>query len=145
MTYDPLVVEITVTVTDAGNGELSVTPVYPEDTEFNNSYAASGNWTPIVSKALSAGGRELEAGEFTFNLLDSEGNILQTKTNAADGSVTFDPIHYTQADIGQTYTYTIVEVAGDEDGMTYDPMVVEITVTVTDAGNGELSVIPVYS
>ncbi len=144
MTYDPMVVTITVTVVDAGGGVLTVTPEYPEDKEFNNTYIAKGSWTPEVTKALDAGGRLLEADEFEFELIDADGDVIDTAKNAADGSVTFAAIGYTQADIGKTYTYTIKEVVGSEGGMTYDPMVVTITVTVVDAGNGILTVTPTY-
>ena len=55
----------------------------------------------------------LQAGQFTFLLKDEAGNLLQSKTNAADGSVTFDPINYTQDDLGSATTkqinYTIQE------------------------------------
>ncbi len=147
MTYDPMEVEVTVTVTDAGNGELTVTPTYPEDTEFNNKYEAGDSWTPEVTKVLL--GSTLTEGEFSFelkNVTDPENPVVvQTGvTNAADGSVTFDPISYTQDDIGKTYTYTIVEVAGSEIGMSYDKMIVTVTVTVADAGNGKLAVTPEY-
>ena len=127
MTYDSLVVTYTVEVTDAGGGVLTVTPSIPEDTEFNNSYEASGSWTPAVTKVLDAGGRELAEGEFTFELKRGE-EVLQTKKNAAGGSVTFDAIEYTQADIGKTYTYTITEVTGSEDGMTYDLSLIHICI-----------------
>ncbi len=143
MTYDTMVITIPVTVTDGGGGVLIVTPSYPADKEFNNTYAATGSFTPQVTKTLS--GRTLKANEFEFQLKDSNGTLLQTKKNAANGSVIFDAIGYTQADIGETYTYTITEVAPSESGITYDTMVVTITVTVTDAGNGNLTVSPVYS
>ena len=89
-------------------------------------------------------GRILTAGAFTFELRNGAGTLLQTKTNAADGSIVFDAIPYTEADIGQTYTYTIREVvpASQETGMTYDPMVLTVDVEVTDAGNGDLTATP---
>ena len=144
MTYDPMVLSVAVTVTDAGNGVLTVTPDYPDDVTFNNTYEADGSVTLEADKTLS--GRDLTDGAFTFQLRNSAGTVLQTKTNAADGSIVFDPIYYNESAIGQTYTYTIREVvpASPETGMTYDPMVMAITVTVSDAGNGVLTVIPNY-
>ncbi|NLC42464.1 MAG: VWA domain-containing protein, partial [Erysipelothrix sp.] len=65
-----------------------------KEVTITNTYKATGQWEPIVTKILSGGGRILRPGEFTFQLRDAEGNVLQTKTNAADGSVTFDPIQY---------------------------------------------------
>jgi len=102
-------------VTDAGNGVLVATPTYSADKIFNNTYTASGSVTLAATKALA--GRTLTAGEFSFQLKQGT-TVLQTKTNALDGIITFDAIPYTQADIGQTYTYTIVEIAGSETGMT---------------------------
>ena len=140
-----MIVLITVTVEDAGNGVLKGTPVYPADTEFNNSYEASGSWTPTVTKALS--GRDLQAGEFSFEIYavtgyDDEGEpILSeepigTATNDADGNVVFENIDYTQDDIGKTFTYAIVEIAGAEGGMDYEAMIVVIKETVEGAGRG---------
>ncbi len=145
VSYDTSVFVYKVEVTDDGAGKLVAKVSAPADTEFNNSYAASGDWTAKVTKALE--GRDLAADEFSFQLKDSDGKVLQTKKNAVDGDVTFDPIAYTEKDAGKTYTYTIVEALPDapECGMEYDLMVVTITVTVEDAGDGTLKVTPVYS
>ena len=84
-------------------------------------------------------GRALKDGEFSFTLLDEAGKVLQTKQNAADGSVAFDQISYSQEDAGKTFHYTIKEVipTSQEKGMTYDQASIEVTVTVTkdDASN----------
>ena len=55
-------------------------------------------------------GAELKNGEFNFQLLDETGKVLQTKQNAADGTVTFDDISYSSEDAGKTFHYTIKEV-----------------------------------
>lgn len=82
-----------------------------------------------TSKILE--GRDLQGGEFSFNLLDENGTVLQTKQNAADGTVTFDPIAYTEAMIG-THKYTIKEVVpADKANIQYDEGQVDVTVTVT--------------
>ena len=57
----------------------------------------------------------------------------------------FDAIEYDETDIGKTYSYTIVEMAGTELGMTYDDLEVTVTVTVTDLGDGVLDVDVIYS
>ena len=62
-------------------------------------------------------GKTLTAGDFNFELKDSEGTILQTKSNATTGAINFDEISYDQAG---TYNYTISEVIGNKTGMTYD-------------------------
>ena len=81
----------------------------------------------------------MKDGEFSFSLLDEAGKVLQTKQNAADGSVAFDEISYSQEDAGKTFHYTIKEVipTSQEKGMTYDQASIEVTVTVTkdDASN----------
>ena len=81
----------------------------------------------------------MKDGEFSFNLLDEAGKVLQTKQNAADGSVAFDEISYSQEDAGKTFHYTIKEVIpqSQEKGMTYDQASIEVRVTVTkdDASN----------
>ena len=142
MSYDPLEVRISVAIADSGLGDgvLILTPTYSSDTQFENTYTASGKLPSGAWAGKDLQGRTLAEGEFTFLLKDAQGTVLQTKTNAADGSITFDDILYTQDDIGQTYTYTITEVvpAQVEPGMAYDEMVMTFTVAVTDAGNGQL-------
>lgn len=85
-------------------------------------------------------GRALTEGEFSFELKDASGNVLQTKTNAADGSVAFDAIKYSQAG---DFDYTISEVTktGTEaKGVTYDGRQVAVHVSVKqDPDSGELS------
>ena len=142
MSYDLMEIEIKVMVTDAGNGELEITPTYPEDVVFNNEYAAEGSVVLKAQKILT--GRDIKADEFEFQLLDEEGNVLQTKANAIDGLVAFDYIEYDQDDIGKTYTYSIVEVAGSEKGMSYSETLVSVTVLVEDAGDGKLKLTVTY-
>ncbi|MGB4588247.1 MAG: FctA domain-containing protein [Clostridiaceae bacterium] len=143
MNYDPMIISVSVLVTDNGDGTLTATPTYPMDITFNNSYTASGSIAFTAHKTLD--GRTLVAGEFSFQLKLGE-SILQTKTNNLVGAVSFDPINYTVADIGQTYTYTITEVvpAIPEPGMFYDAMTLTVSVLITDAGNGVLTVTPTY-
>ncbi len=149
MASDPMSLVVTVAVSDLGGGKLLAEPDYPEDTEFNNSYTASGGIVLAATKSLDlgAGGRLVQEGEFSFNLYegtDTSGTPLQTKKNAADGSVAFDAIPYTQADIGKTFAYTITEVPNTETGMASDPMSLLVTVAVTDGGNGTLLATPDY-
>ena len=154
MTYSNLVVTATVKVTDAGGGKLAVDVTYDTaDNTFTNTYKAEGEWQPKeFLKVLDAGGRKLEAGEFQFELkqtapaLPANEEVLQTKSNAADGKVIFDPVSYDQNDIGKTYNYTIEEVKPEtpEGDMTYSNLVVTATVKVTDAGGGKLAVDVTY-
>ena len=137
ITYDEAVHTVTVTVTKDATGQLSADVQYDgkKDTPtFTNTYTPPTPPTPsekqiTTSKILE--GRDLQGGEFSFNLLDENGTVLQTKQNAADGTVTFDAIAYTEAMIG-THKYTVKEVVpADQANIQYDEGQVDVTVTVT--------------
>ena len=137
ISYDETVHTVTVTVTKDENGQLNADVQYDgkKDTPtFTNTYTPPTPPTPsekqiTTSKILE--GRDLQGGEFSFNLLDENGTVLQTKQNAADGTVTFDAIAYTEAMIG-THQYTIKEVVpADQANIQYDEGQVDVTVTVT--------------
>ena len=117
---------------------------------FTNRYFASGQVQFTAQKSLT--GSPLAAGQFSFVLKNASGEVLQTKTNAADGSISFDPISYTQANIGQRNVYMIEEVYGAADGegqtgiasrldgVSYDSTTYVIAVDIADGGNGVLQV-----
>ena len=107
-----------------------------------NEYATSGFWTPDATKVLE--GSELASGQFSFLLLDGEGNVVQTAKNDADGKVVFQAIQYTGEDHGKTFKYSIVEVNDGQDNLTYDDHTAKVSVTVTDNGDGTMTVTPVY-
>lgn len=137
ITYDESVHTVTVTVTKDENGQLNADVQYDGKKDiptFTNTYTPPTPPTPsekqiTTSKILE--GRDLQGGEFSFNLLDENGTVLQTKQNAADGTVTFDAIAYTEAMIG-THKYTVKEIVpGDKANIQYDEGQVDVTVTVT--------------
>ena len=137
ITYDETVHTVTVTVTKDATGQLTADVKYDgkmDTLTFTNTYTPPTPPTPsekqiTTSKILE--GRDLQGGEFSFNLLDENGTVLQTKQNAADGTVTFDAIAYTEAMIG-THQYTIKEVVpADKANIQYDEGQVDVTVTVT--------------
>ena len=137
ITYDETVHTVTVTVTKDATGQLNADVQYDGKKDaptFTNTYTPPTPPTPsekqiTTSKILE--GRDLQGGEFSFNLLDENGTVLQTKQNAADGTVTFDAIAYTEAMIG-THKYTIKEVVpADQANIQYDEGQVDVTVTVT--------------
>ena len=72
-------------------------------------------------------GRDLVEGEFTFNLLDENGKVLQTAKNAADGTITFKDVEFEKAG---TYKFTVVEVSGDDKQITYDQSVKNVSIEV---------------
>lgn len=149
VTYDTTVYDVTAKVVDNGDGTLDVTWSVSKDGKalegkeivFANSYKAAGtSITFNAAKVLT--GRELKKGEFTFELRDANGKVLQTVKNGAltEGGyapIAFDPIAY---DEPGTYDYRIVEVKGDAEGITYDETVFTYHVVVTDDGNGQLQV-----
>ena len=151
ITYDESVHTVTVTVTKDATGQLNADVQYDgkKDTPtFTNTYTPPTPPTPsekqiTTSKILE--GRDLQGGEFSFNLLDENGTVLQTKQNAADGTVTFDAIAYTEAMIG-THKYTIKEVVpADKANIQYDEGQVDVTVTVTkDEASNAIQAVVTY-
>ncbi len=149
VTYGTTVYDVTAKVVDNGDGTMGVTWSVSKDGKalegkelvFANSYKAVGtSITFNAAKVLT--GRELKKGEFTFELRDANGKVLQTVKNGAltEGGyapIAFDPITY---DEPGTYDYRIVEVKGDAEGITYDETVFTYHVVVTDDGNGQLQV-----
>lgn len=144
--YSKNVAEITVTVTPNKKGELSadVQVAWSEagETEFKNIYTAKpveSSVTDEIAVAKSLTGRDLAAGEFSFELaeiVDKEVKPVETVKNAADGKVTFSPIKYTE--IGQ-HTYRLREVPGDAgNGITCDDTTYTIVTTIADNGKGQL-------
>lgn len=134
--YDGSVFAVTTTVTDSGNGTLSVAHKVDNDANavgFANTYApAATSVTLGASKVLN--GKSLEDGEFSFALEGEDGTQLAAK-NDANGMVVFPAIQYSEAG---TYQYTIAEVKGDESDVTYDESEYAVTVTVEDNGEGSL-------
>lgn len=134
--YDGSTFAVTTTVTDNGDGTLSVAHKVDNDANavgFANSYIpAATSVTLGASKVLN--GKSLDAEEFTFVLTD-EGGEQVTATNDANGMVVFPAIQYSEAG---TYQYTLSEVKGGETGVTYDESAYEVTVAVEDGGEGSL-------
>ena len=138
VTYDTTEKQVTVKVTQDGQA-LKADLVYPENKTFNNTYTAPQPAKAKISASKILEGAELKNGEFNFQLLDETGKVLQTKQNAADGTVAFDDLSYSSEDAGKTFHYTIKEVIPESKakGMTYDEGSIDATVTVTkdDASN----------
>ena len=132
MTYDESTHKVTVNVTDNGQGEL-VADVKDNNPTFTNTYkAATTTATITATKVLN--GKALEADKYEFELKEGD-KVVATAKNAADGTVTFPAISY---DAAGPHTYTITEKAGSEAGVTYDTATHEVTVNVTDNGQGQL-------
>ena len=138
-TYDENVYTLKVTVTDNGDGTLTIDQDYGEADKavLTNTYEAEGELDIVAWKELK--GRTLKADEFTFVLLDEEGKLIETKTNDENGTVSFTPQKFDQSSIGKTYRYAIAELTGTDPTVNYVKDVYGYEVTVFDNGNGTLS------
>ena len=126
-------------VGDTVNNKLSWSATnFPGERTINRSLrleAGSGDGSAERSKDVvikaqkTLVGKELTKGQFSFGLYDDKGQLLQTATNEADGSINFAAINYSQAG---TFNYVIKEIPGQEDGYTYDAKEVKVTVKVVD-------------
>lgn len=135
VTYDKNEYDVKVSVTDNHNGTLSAKASSDGAIEFKNSYVADPTSVSFsATKVLD--GAELKDGQFSFVLKDDEGNELQTAKNAADGTVSFQPVEF--AGPG-THDFTIAEVNDNQANVTYDDASYQLTVNVTDDGEGHLS------
>lgn len=131
--YDKTSHKVTVEVVDNGQGQLEAT-VTSEKPVFVNDYVAKPGKKAIEAKKV-LNGKALEADKYEFELKDSEGNLVDTAKNKADGSITFKELEYKEP--GQ-HTYLVSEKAGNEENVTYDTTVHTVTVDVADNGQGQL-------
>jgi pilin isopeptide linkage protein len=144
--YDKTIYTVTVTLTlDMQDGSLSVTTdIIDSPIEFNNVYTPD-----LVSVTLSGDttltGRELEADEFKFIVMQENGTAIAEGTNDADGNIIFGTITYTIDDLDgaleKTFVYKVSEITGTENYMQYDETIYTVTVTLTlDTQTGSLIV-----
>lgn len=140
--YSKNIAEFTVTVTPNAKGELQASVKKTSgEVEFKNAYTAESTESSVtdqiaVSKVLD--GRDLKAGEFSFELAEGEGEeakVIETVKNDANGNVKFKAIKYTE--IGQ-HIYTLCEVKGNAGGITYDGTTYTIVTTISDNNKGQL-------
>ena len=142
--YSTQAYDVTVTVTDQGGMLTASADRQTNDIRFDNTYTPTPVGVTVkADKRLT--GRDLNDGEFTAELKDSDGNLLQTKrfarvprdaqsdkaTNVREGEGTleFDKLTFDRAGV---YTYTVTEQDGNLGGVTYDRTVHTVTVTVTE-------------
>ncbi len=142
--YSKNIAEFTVTVTPNAKGELQASVKKTSgEVEFKNAYTAESTESSVtdqiaVSKVLD--GRDLKAGEFSFELVEGEGEdakVIETVKNDANGNVKFKAIKYTE--IGR-HIYTLREVNGGttSKGITYSDAKYTIETTISDNNKGQL-------
>lgn len=159
VTYDTAVWTITVTVTDdpatlkrhitatAATGGRTGTAIV-----FRNTYTPAD--IPVTlnasKKLIGPGSQDVKpvAGRYTFQLLDADGSLLQSATNKADGSITFQPIRFTAKDLDgrQSVSRDYLIVEKDTCGPTCkaDTTVHRARVTIADADDGRLAATVTY-
>ena len=128
--YDDSVKTIKVTVRDDGQGNLTVTRSdFDSITTFVNTYDVdSVTSIPEISVNKKIDGRDLNKGEFTFELLNKSNKVASTGTNDADGTVTFEAIEFSKPG---TYECTLHEAENKLGGVSYDSSFYKVTATVT--------------
>lgn len=136
--------KVSYTVSDDGAGHLSVKREGDDGAAFTftNTYGVAptdSSVTDQVKTVKRLTGRDLAAGEFTFELLE-DGVVVAIGTNDADGTVTLSPIRY---EAPGTHTYTLREACpnalGLYKGVTYDGTTYTVVTTVSDNGDGTLT------
>lgn len=119
-------------------GENNYVVSYDADkTHVTNTHTPAGVASVTLGAKKVLEGKTLEAGKYSFELKKEDGTVVETVTNAADGTVTFSPISYDESQVG-THKYTISEVAGSEPGVTYDTTIQEVEVKVEKVSATEL-------
>ena len=138
VTYDTTIQEVEVKVEKVSTTELKATASKEaKDLVFKNVYTPAGAASVTLGAKKVLEGKTLEAGKYSFELKKEDGTVVETATNAADGTVTFSPISYDESQVG-THKYTISEVAGSEPGVTYDTTIQEVEVKVEKVSATEL-------
>lgn len=136
--------KVSYTVTDDGAGHLRVVRDGDDgaDFTFTNTYSVAPTDSAVTDQVKTVKrltGRDLAAGEFTFELLEDD-VVVANGTNDANGTVTLSPIRY---EAPGTYTYTLREACpnalGLYKGVTYDGTTYTVVTTVSDNGDGTLT------
>lgn len=133
-TYDAKEVEVTVAVTDNGHGQLVANATYSSEEAFTNTYKATAT-SLVVKASKKLAGATLAADQFTFELVDKDGKVVGTAKNKADGTVEFPALSF---DAAGDYSFKIREKNEGAAGYTYDASEFDLTVAVTDNGQGQL-------
>ena len=156
VSYSSAEYKVTVTVKDDGKGNLTepvvkMEQIYKDDgtatsqviddqiAVITNTYRPKETSVTLKATKRFTGG-ELAGSDFTFQLLDGDGSVVQTVRNGKDGKVAFQAISY---DTPGDHDYTIKEVKGANSTVVYDAKGVKVHVKVTDE-KGELKATVTY-
>ncbi len=145
ISYDGKTYTVVTTITDKGDGTLKAEHVLKDakTAEFKNSYNLTPTESSVTDKikaTKSLAGRKLKDGEFSFELVEGEGEdakVVTTGTNGADGTITMGAVRY---DKPGKHTYTLCEANGGTTGkgITYDGTTYTVETAITDNGDGTL-------
>ena len=139
-TYDRHEDIVTVRVIDNGDGTMTATPTYDNDgATFTNTYNATGEIRLTAYKSMKYAVQKAAAGEFNFELVNENNQVVATGSNDADGVIAFTSIRINQSHIGKTLTFTGREKRGTDGNTNYDLSTVTYKVRVSDAGDGTLN------
>ena len=147
MTYDDCGAYTVYTqIIDQGNGKLKAehqavvqmdnefAPIEGNKITFTNKYEAKGT-TASIGAVKRLTGKDLKDGQFTFQLKDENGKVIDEAKNDKAGAISFKALEFDKAG---TYKYTISEVNDKQKEIKYDTSEKTVTITVKTAGEGYL-------
>ena len=146
VTYDDQAYTVYTQIIDQGNGKLKAehqavvqmdnefAPIEGNKITFNNKYEAKGT-TASIGAVKRLTGKDLKDGQFTFQLKDETGKVIDEAKNDKAGAISFKALEFDKAG---TYKYTISEVNDKQKEIKYDTSEKAVTITVKDSGDGYL-------
>ena len=149
VTYDTTSHTVTITVTeDTKSHKLVASVTYSNGNASEKSILFQNTYQPEdvlveLSAKKNLTGRELQAYEFEFELVDDKGNVIDSEKNDKQGNIQFKPLTYGRDNDGVDdcgeYRYVIREKNTGEKNVTYDKTEHHVTVTVSDNLQGNLT------
>ena len=149
VTYDTTSHTVTITVTeDTKSHKLAASVAYSNGKASEKSILFQNTYQPEdvlveLSAKKNLTGRELQADEFEFELVDDKGNVIDSEKNDKQGNIQFKPLTYSRDNNGTDdcgeYRYVIREKNTGEKNVTYDKTEHHVTVTVSDNLQGNLT------
>ena len=144
--YDDQAYTVYTQIIDQGNGKLKAehqvvvqldnefAPIENNEITFTNKYEAKGT-TASIGAVKRLTGKDLKDGQFTFQLKDENGKVIDEAKNDKAGAISFKALEFNKAG---TYKYTISEVNDKQKEIKYDTSEKTVTITVKDSGDGYL-------